>query len=160
MKCQFCPNPATLHLTDIIQRQKHETHLCDACARQRDLIADGEAVSVTAVIEFLVSQSREEKKKQALEATECPCCGLKYAQFRAHGRLGCPAEYDAFREALEPLLERIHQNRRHQGKSPLRRGGSSVADRLAGLRKRQEAAVRDERFEEAARLRDLIRGLE
>ena len=37
----------------------------------------------------------------------CPACGLKYAQFRADGRLGCPAEYDTFRAALEPILERV-----------------------------------------------------
>ena len=48
----------------------------------------------------------------------CPSCGLKYAAFRADGRLGCPDDYDAFRPALEPLLDRIHRGTRHQGKAP------------------------------------------
>ncbi len=39
MKCQFCPNPATVHLTDIINQKKREMHLCDACAREPDLVA-------------------------------------------------------------------------------------------------------------------------
>ena len=32
MKCQFCDNPATVHLTDIVNKKKREMHLCEACA--------------------------------------------------------------------------------------------------------------------------------
>ena len=34
MKCQTCSNPATVHLTDIVEGQKKEVHLCEACAEQ------------------------------------------------------------------------------------------------------------------------------
>ena len=38
VKCQSCANPATVHLTDIVNGQKKETHLCQACAEQQQLL--------------------------------------------------------------------------------------------------------------------------
>jgi protein arginine kinase activator len=87
----------------------------------------------------------------------CPDCGLQYGEFRATGRLGCPAEYDAFRPALEPLLARIHRADAHAGKTPRAVRTARRADRLDELRRRMAAAARAEDYEEAARLRDAIR---
>ncbi len=87
----------------------------------------------------------------------CPQCGLEYAEFRKTGRLGCPADYDAFAEALLSLLERVHRSAPgagHAGKTPKR--GRHLAD-LARLRAELSAAVGTEEYETAARLRDAIR---
>jgi protein arginine kinase activator len=89
-----------------------------------------------------------------LAGLTCPACGLKYAAFRADGRLGCPDDYDAFRPALEPLLDRIHRGTRHEGKTP--RAANRRAE-LATLREQLAAAVAAEHYEDAARLRDRIR---
>ena len=37
MKCMFCDSPATVHLTDIVNKKKREAHLCEECARERNL---------------------------------------------------------------------------------------------------------------------------
>jgi protein arginine kinase activator len=87
----------------------------------------------------------------------CPACGLQYAQVRAEGRLGCPADYDAFRSALEPLLERIHRAVGHAGKVPRSFRRQQREAELKALRKQMLAAAKAEQYEEAARLRDLIR---
>jgi protein arginine kinase activator len=84
----------------------------------------------------------------------CPACGLKYAAFRADGRLGCPDDYDAFRPALEPLLERIHRGTRHGGKAPR---AAALRAELSELRGQLAAAVEAENYEDAAELRDRIR---
>ncbi len=161
MKCQFCQQKATIHLTDIVNKKKHEVHLCDECAREHELIPDDkQEVNVPAMLHFLVAQSRDEKRKQSIDGEACPACGQKYAQFRAQGRLGCPAEYEVFRSALEPLLERIHRHLRHVGKVPRRyRQGLQERER-AELRTLLDAAVREERYEEAVALRDRIRAAE
>ena len=86
--------------------------------------------------------------------SRCPECGLTYAAFKAEGRLGCPHDYDAFRPVLEPLLERVHRSVLHEGKQPV---ASRNAARLEELRTRLKAAVSTEDYEQAARLRDLIR---
>jgi protein arginine kinase activator len=157
-KCQFCDNPATVHLTDIIQKKKREMHLCDDCAREHNLIpVTQQELNVPALLQFLMNQAQSEKGRHDSGQAVCPECGMKYAQFRAQGRLGCPADYDVFRAALEPLLERIHRRLRHVGKAPTRHRALRREVELQDLRQQLENAVRHERFEEAAHLRDLIR---
>jgi protein arginine kinase activator len=83
----------------------------------------------------------------------CPVCGITLAEFKAEGRLGCPHDYEALRAALEPLLERIHRSMTHAGKAP-------KAVRVREWKRLMHAAVAAEDYEEAARLRDLIRHAE
>jgi len=80
-------------------------------------------------------------------------------EFRQQGRLGCPHDYAVFRAGLEPLLDRIHRSVRHVGKSPRRRDAAALAEHaeVVELRRRLREAVQAEAYEEAARLRDLLR---
>src|SRR5262249_31302095 len=87
----------------------------------------------------------------------CPVCGIKYMEFRAEGRLGCPHDYEVFRAGLGPLLQRIHRAERHKGKVPRRRPPAGAVQSEVELRRRLRAAVEAESYEEAARLRDLLR---
>jgi protein arginine kinase activator len=83
-------------------------------------------------------------------------------EFRADGRLGCPADYELFRAGLLPILQRIHRATRHAGKVPRRpaattESGPRAAAELLDLRQRLRRAVDSEDYERAAALRDLIR---
>jgi len=160
MKCQFCDNPATVHLTSIINKTKREVHLCDSCAQKHNLNSPSDQeLNVHALLQFLTGQTSAGMAEQSPSNLTCPCCGIKYAQFRAVGRLGCPNDYEVFRESLEPLLERIHRGIRHPGKTPARQGTRIKVSRQQALLNELEGAVREERYEEAARLRDQIRSM-
>ncbi|MCE9532406.1 MAG: UvrB/UvrC motif-containing protein [Planctomycetes bacterium] len=160
MKCQFCDSPATVHLTDIINKKKHEVHICEACAREHDLIPDAkQELNVPALLQFLLNQKKGEKAKNEAIDLVCPHCGMKYAQFRTQGRLGCPKDYEVFRAALEPLLERIHRHVRHEGKVPRSVPLNPPVKSIEEMQQRIRDAVLEERYEEAARLRDLIRSM-
>jgi protein arginine kinase activator len=160
MRCQFCDKPATVHLTDIINKKKREVHLCEACAREHHLIPDAQQdLNVPALLQFLTGQGSVRPPRDDPNALACPHCGLKYGQFRAQGRLGCPDDYEVFRAALEVLLERIHRKTAHAGKVPARLREARREAEVEELRGRLDAAVRSEHYEEAARLRDAIRGL-
>jgi protein arginine kinase activator len=88
----------------------------------------------------------------------CPVCGIKFMEFRAEGRLGCPHDYEVFRAGLKPLLERIHRADRHNGKRPARQQVNAQRQReLLDLRQQLREAVEREAYETAAKLRDLIR---
>jgi protein arginine kinase activator len=158
MKCQICDNPATVHLTDIVNKKKRELHLCEQCARERNLIPEqpGPQLDLKALLNLLThpfpqpGQSAGEDLIAQPVTEACEICGLTLAEFKAEGRLGCPHDYESLRAALEPLLERIHRSTAHTGKAP--RGV-----RLQEWKKRMQAAVAAEDYEEAARLRDLIR---
>jgi protein arginine kinase activator len=155
-KCQSCSSQATFHFTDIVNGHKNEVHLCQSCAEQKQLIKKQE-LNFPAILQNLIGQHIGQLTDELARLT-CPACGIKYMEFRAEGRLGCPHDYEVFRIGLEPLLQRLHRSVRHKGKAP--RHGRSIAAapaELIELRSRLRQAVESEEYEEAARLRDVIR---
>jgi protein arginine kinase activator len=116
------------------------------------------------ILEDLLGGRKPTRKAVAHKHLDsCPGCGMSVADFRSKGRLGCTRCYDAFRVELLPLLQRIHEAQMHTGRLPAVIGTPPppVDDRsLTDVRRRLEDAVRGERYEEAARLRDELRKLE
>ena len=156
MKCESCPNPATVHLTDIVNGHKKELHLCQACAEQKQCLKEQE-LNLPGILETLIGQHIGQATDE-LARLACPVCGIKYMEFRAEGRLGCPHDYEAFRVGLEPLLKRIHRAGRHVGKAPRCRPDSvALQAELLDLRRRLRLAIDAEAYEQAAGLRDVIR---
>jgi protein arginine kinase activator len=155
MKCQSCDNSATVHLTDIVNGKKKELHLCQNCAQKQQLLAHQE-LNLPAILQTLIGHHVGHLSDELARLT-CPVCGIKYMEFRAAGRLGCPHDYTVFRAGLQPLLMRIHRAERHVGKSPARLPTRQAVQSEMELRRQLRAAVDEERFEEAARLRDLLR---
>jgi protein arginine kinase activator len=154
MKCERCPKTATLHITEILtDDQIEEHHLCEDCAHQYLYPPQDKPVAAAAV--------RDDSDEGSLLHKECEVCGLKFVDFRNSGRLGCAHDYQVFREELLPLLENIHGEVRHCGKSPRRLPQSKQKQtELIQLRKQLVQAINQEAYEEAARLRDRIRQVE
>jgi protein arginine kinase activator len=157
MKCQKCPKPATLHITEIIsEEQVEELHLCEECAHKYLY----EPQSKQGASKVAPSHG-EDTDEPAVMNRECSVCGIKFVDFRNTGRLGCPHDYQEFREELTRLLENIHGETRHCGKTPKRLPQNKQKQaELIQLRKSLQQAVTREEYEEAARLRDLIRQVE
>ncbi len=155
-KCQRCQkHAATVHLTEILENQeRRETHLCEQCAAQQEGPLETMGLLSSAFTPATASGDPG--------GLRCSACGLGYMEFRSRGRLGCPHCYEVFRSSLEPLLEKIHGGTQHVGKAP---DESSAVDRsrerrLVELRRELQTAVREERYEEAARLRDRLQRCE
>src|SRR5437870_8020337 len=118
MQCQFCSNPATVHLTRVTGLKKKVVHLCETCAKQNEVVgATKSELNIQAVVHFMLGQQLGPEAGE-LARLACPECGLKYMEFRYEGRLGCPHDYEAFRTGLEPILKRVHRAVRHVGKRP------------------------------------------
>ena len=156
MKCQDCGQTATVHLTDIVSGKKREVHLCQECAEKRELVKHQE-LNLSAILQTVIGQHVGPLTDELARLT-CPSCGIKYMEFKAEGRLGCPHDYEVFRTALAPLLQRIHRALRHVGKIPAHAvDNAALQAELMELRQTLRRAVEAEHYEEAARLRDLIR---
>ncbi len=155
MKCQRCPKAAALHITEIhSEDQVEELHLCEECA-QKYLYEPGASKPTG------ITSAPEESDETGGVSHVCDVCGIKFVDFRNTGRLGCPHDYSLFREELLPLLENIHGETRHVGKTPRRLPQNQQKQaELVTLRKQLGVAVNKEDYEEAARLRDLIRRAE
>jgi protein arginine kinase activator len=158
MKCQKCPKAATLHITEVLSdEQFEELHLCEECAHKYLY----EPQQKTSTKGAAVAPVEEGDEAGSLNQRECPVCGIKFVEFRNSGRLGCPHDYQEFRDELVPLLENIHGETRHCGKTPRRLPQSKqTQSELIQLRKQLHQAVTREAYEEAARIRDRIRQLE
>src|SRR5262249_3669793 len=118
MKCQKCTKAATLHITEVISDdQFEELHLCEECAQKYLYEPQSKGAGPKASD---AGAGEESDEVSALNQRECPHCGLKFVEFRNSGRLGCPHDYQEFRDELAPLLENIHGEIKHCGKAPRR----------------------------------------
>ena len=158
MKCQLCYNPATVHLSDIVDGQKHKIHLCQGCAeKQHFLKGPNQDLNLSAIVQSVITPHLGQPTDELGRLT-CPVCGIKYMEFKAEGRLGCPHDYQVFRAGLEPLLLRIHRAVRHTGKVAAHALANAAREaQIVQLRQQLRTAVEAEAYEEAARLRDLLR---
>lgn len=166
MLCDICSkNPATVHLTEIIDDQMTELHLCEECARQKS----SQMEQQFGLNDLLAGMAEFEKPALDKEVTavKCPNCGLTYADFKKIGRLGCSECYIAFKKYLGPLLKKIHGSSQHLGKTPLKVAASLAAAKpgkkrldMQELRHQLQRAIEGEEFEEAAKIRDQIKELE
>ena len=161
MVCDACKQQqATVHLTEIVNGQMTELHLCEACANQKGAQVEshfGLADLLAGLADF--GKVPDSEPEAAVKA--CPSCGMTYEDFRKVGRLGCAECYGTFRRSLSNLLKRIHGSTHHLGKSPARLVKPPKAKlELAELKRRLERAIEMEEFEQAARLRDQVREME
>lgn len=168
MKCQRCDRPATYHITELTGPTPVEVHLCEQHAQEYLGRGSEPSVEMTQVAEqmaqqlakhMVVGQAAEEMKR--LDQQACPYCGITFYKFRSQGRLGCPHDYEVFREQLEILLANIHGDTHHKGKVS-RHGpqASRTRTELIRLRREMREAVENEEYERASQLRDEIRRIE
>jgi len=160
MVCQRCKKrQATVHLTEIVKSEKREKHLCEKCAADEGVTVKQHVPLNELLSNFLVAQAGA----QQMADISCPECGMTFIEYRNHGLLGCPRDYDVFEKALAPMIERAHEGgTNHVGKTPKQHGsdGANQERDLQRLRKELNAAVQREDYEKAAKLRDQLQELE
>jgi protein arginine kinase activator len=157
MQCDICKkNEATVHLTQIIDKKVLKIDLCEACSKAKG-IQEAAGFSL-ADLQFGLGSADE---MTAETGTACPVCGFTQADFKKTGRLGCSACWETFEQGLASLLKAMHKSDRHVGKVPSRAAHTLVVtERIKELTDELEKAVRDEKYEDAAHIRDQIRQLE
>jgi protein arginine kinase activator len=84
---------------------------------------------------------------------------MAYGEFKEKGALGCADCYGAFEQELDRLLIEMHGSRIHRGKGSLTLEQLDPAIDIDRLRVDLDRAIRNEEFEQAARLRDRIRNM-
>ena len=157
--CSCGKKLATIHVTEIVDGEKKEIHLCEDCAKKKKIFFPStNVIELSDVLSGLI-EAAGQKDGEELDATTCPECGMSFAEFRASGRFGCANDYEAFRDGVDPLLERMHGTTQHRGKAAARGHSEPPANRLPKLRAELKKAVDEEAYERAARLRDEIYAL-
>lgn len=157
-ECDKCGKPATVHLTEIAGADKIEKHLCEDCAATEGITVKAN-LPISQLLEDFILQSAGREDTSDLH---CDVCGLTFPEFRQRGVLGCPNDYDAFSEVLEPMLRQAQEGAdQHIGKVPQRAGtGQEKQNAMLRLRGELKQAVAAENYERAAELRDRIKEME
>ncbi|HNV85588.1 MAG TPA: UvrB/UvrC motif-containing protein [Candidatus Omnitrophota bacterium] len=160
MQCNLCGTAeATIHLTEIVNNQILELHLCENCANEKDggLKMQFSFNDLLTGLSDFSSLKTSEKK----EIAKCSSCGLTYEEFSKTGRLGCADCYQSFGKILFPLIKRVQKGTQHVGKRPAAVQTSlGLQTDLRTLRDKLRKSILAEEFEEAARIRDQIKQVE
>lgn len=171
MNCHMCgQREATTHVLELINGERKSVWLCNICASGRaDNTGEepglphlgnvgshsGESASLASFLGQVADTGGGPSRVAA-----CPECGYEIKAFQDTNRLGCPKCYAHFRTQVLPILARYHRHASHLGKVPRQAGGlASQQGEITRLRVSLEKSIRSEDYEEAARLRDVMRKL-
>ena len=160
MLCQICnEQQATVHYTEILNNKAVELHLCEDCARKKEIIDQSGNFLMSDLVKGLAGFVGTEDVEENLK---CDNCGLLFSDFRKTGRFGCSRCYKAFQAELEPLIKRIHGSTKHVGNvMPAKHAKEAqTLSKIEKLKIEMEKVVQQEAFEKAAEIRDKIKKLE
>ena len=156
MLCEKCgKNHATTHIRSVVNGVVTEKNLCGYCAAAEGY-ADMPHNNLGEMLASLFGDVQALGNKTELR---CPCCGSAFSDIAESGRTGCPECYKTFYEQLLPYLKRVHGSTKHAGRIPNRAPLAVVpkSETLEELRMQLNELVRQEKFEQAAVVRDKIK---
>jgi protein arginine kinase activator len=164
MLCEKCNiNEATVLVQEIINGEKRERRLCAKCAEETYHGISFDALLKGLLNNFMNANAnpQETKATATVNLLKCPMCGMTIDQIQKNGKVGCPRCYETFKPELSQAIKSIQGNSQHVGKFPKRSGTLIRKERkIDALKIELREKIREEKFEDAVRLRDEIRELE
>jgi protein arginine kinase activator len=167
MLCERCRKAeAAIHLTEIMQEMRSEVHLCEACAKEIGLNSKLSSFSLS--LPDMLSFIEMDDAGTSDDLPVCLVCGTDFVKYAKHGKLGCPACYRYLEGPISGVIRGYHGDKKHSGKIPSNmpaeeeaaviEAASEISDMMNvdELKKNLRSALRDERYEDAAILRDKI----
>ncbi len=165
MLCEQCKEkPASVHVSQNINGEKKQMHLCADCAENMNFELSFNHFFAGFLDNFLDSSFASYQSNLGQNAfstqAKCPRCGMTYEVFKKTGKLGCSDCYETFRNELAAVFKNIQGDSTHNGKLPRKIGSALMLERrIDSLKQALQKAVQNEEYEEAARLRDEIRSI-
>lgn len=143
--------------TQVIEGKLRKFVLCEACAQKKGITNVDDLLMGEDLLGNSAPQTKIQDLVAELNQDDCSSCGFSLDDFRKVGRLGCPDCYDVFSREIAERLPSMHKGGIHKGYLP--EGVAmkqALKSELACLAEKLASAIEDERFEEAAMLRDQI----
>ena len=151
MLCDICKErTASVHLTEIINDEVTELHLCEECASKRGLLVTKKLSPLEILHRLLKQKSAQDEK------VICSGCYMSLAEFKRVGRFGCSQCMATFDEHIKHLIKQIHQSDRHVGRKFA--AGTKKGLEIYKLREKLKKALESEAYEDAAKIRDKLKG--
>lgn len=172
MLCDHChEREANVKYTQIINGQKKEMNLCEKCSQELGIgnMQFNMPLSFSNFFEDFFEPELNFMPSLALPKQEkCDTCGMTYDEFTKIGKFGCANCYETFSNRIDPILKRLQGANRYTGK---RKEKTSIIklekteihpeeNKLEQLQSQLKKAIQEEKYEEAAKIRDEIKKLE
>lgn len=161
MKCQHCNhNEATTHIKKNVNGNVTEMHLCSDCARELGVMEEFSPESFfndTFFGNFLGAGVPAMNILSGID--HCEYCGSTFNDIVKNGRVGCSNCYTKFEDRLQPTITKMHGNAKHIGKNVTyteEKKAEPENSELDKLKNDLKLAIKEQRFEDAAVLRDKI----
>ncbi len=155
MKCQSCgKKQATVKYYENINGKKQEYHFCSECAKKYG-IGISEFSNISDIFSPMFLNFPEFEERDVV----CDKCGYTLEEYSKTGMLGCPNCYDTFKDSLDDMLIRMHGKNRHiklEDKSK----EDKKDEKLEKLKAKIKECIEEEKYEEAAKIRDEIKKIE
>lgn len=158
MLCEKCgKNHATTHIRTVVNGVLTEKNLCGYCAA-----TEGYTVTAQTSLAGMLASMFGESLGSIPNMKKCSICGATFNDIAESGKAGCAECYKIFDTELLPYLKRVHGSTKHIGKIPNNAPLAVVPDSesVENLRMELNRLVVEEKYEEAAVLRDKIKKLE
>ena len=142
-------------------------HLCSECVAELGIMDEFSAESFFADSFFGNFLGAGIPAMKVLSGVDrCEYCGSSFNDIVKSGMVGCANCYKKFEDKLEPSILKIHGNTRHLGKNVSytveedeKEKAEESENGLESLKEQLRQAIKEQRFEDAAVLRDKIKGL-
>ena len=175
--CQNCgKNEVTFRYTQVINGVKKEMNLCDKCARELGLkdINFSMPINFSSFLSDLFNDYNDSLLPSFIgtKNLQCESCGTTFDDFVNSGEFGCSNCYDLFEDRITPILRNLQGATKHVGRGYREvtpSTGENITNKkvvkkeeseLEKLNKDLQKAIKDERYEDAAKIRDEIKKLE
>ena len=178
MKCENCgKNEANVRYTQIINGEKKQMFLCEECSEKLGIndIHFNMPINFTSFLSDFFNDVNDFDLIPTLGGTNklaCTKCGLDWDDFLHTGKFGCSNCYTDFEMKIDPILRSLQGATTHIGRLGDVKSGNEikqnlddkletkVEENLSKLEKLKEdlkLAIKEERYEDAAKIRDEIK---
>lgn len=180
-------NEANVHYTQITNGEKKEFSLCSDCAMKLGLTEQMDITDPLLNLRSFIGdffnefpETERMKKISGTKQLQCKTCGTTYEEFINDGNFGCEDCYQTFKEPIDRLLKKLHGTSTHLGRKPgveakpivdkvsvdkdkketskvNPKKEESKEEKIARLERDLDKAIKDERYEDAAKIRDELK---
>ena len=176
MLCDNCgKREANVRYSENINGRKKELNLCEECSEKLGInkIDFSMPIDFSSFFGGFMEDFRTSEFMplfNEIKTLKCNNCGYTFDDIANTGKLGCGNCYDVFEERLNPIIKRIQGDNCHVGRigkiidkkiaDKTDSNNNKVENKGSKLEKLQEElkqAIKDERYEEAAKIRDEIK---
>ena len=186
MLCDNCgKREANVNYVENINGRKKELNLCGECSQKLGIThmdfnmpIDFSSFFGGFMEDFGTPELMTMPLFNEIKTLKCNSCGSTFENIATTGRLGCSNCYEVFQERLDPIIRRIQGANQHVGrigkiidnkieqkmenqsnelKQKKRPEEKSENSQLQKLQEQLKKAIKEERYEEAAKLRDEIK---